>query len=86
MCLPDPQAALPGRSQVLSTHGTSGRTSSRVVLGGVLFESGSKTCKRDKAEKCVWEMSTPVVCQDLLGTWFSALPETAFLVLFQISV
>lgn len=61
MCLPDPQAALPGRSQVLSTHSTSGRTSSQAVLGGVLFENGSKTCERDKAEKYVLETSMPIV-------------------------
>lgn len=54
------QEASPGTSP--STLPTaSERTAGWVVLEGVLFESGSKTGKRYKAEKQVLVTSTPVV-------------------------
>lgn len=83
---PRPPGCLTWEAQVGSTRSASGRTSSWVVLEVVLFENGSKTCKRDKAEKCVLESSVTIVWPG--SVWYLVLspPRDSASIRFQLFV
>jgi hypothetical protein len=74
-----PTGNLPEKYWVHFNYSVPGMTSSWVVLGGVLFESDSKSCKRDKVNKYTLETSMPFPLPRSFGTWCSALANRLLL-------